>query len=270
MQLYQLTKYESISTDLFWLDKSSKLVLYTKFNKQMMRNGLQEQRFFYGEYYNAGMLKAFMHLNWSLIISGIKADYAPNRSSFSITDSDMYQFIQAINTMKKWLTEEIGENLFYKDKNGIIKCNNTLGVIKITNVYDQHLEMSPVVRYYGMAEAVPGVEIFLNNDIDGIFMHSMRFLNFCRFMETFNPISTVFQVLMFMMSIPEPGSVVNNFDGSRINFNRANRTSGLLQRMNAVEVQRDIDAETNAKHPKIKMVSFIDDKDKLNGDDVHA
>lgn len=201
MKLYHLEGYNKLSSTLYWLDSSNNLSLIVETHKKIK----ETNRYFYAEYDTKNGTNIYIDFNPYLELGEIYANENGIKNKFRIANTNMYQFVMAVQTIMSWLTSKAGANLFVKAQDGTIKVNPKFQPVKIAGVFEgQKLEIAPSVRYNELGtEAIPGICIFVNDSSEPIFMNISQYLNFAYFIEHFNLYEAGMQLVNFL-GRPEP------------------------------------------------------------------
>ena len=192
-QLYRLGNYDTLSASLYWLNPKSVIKLTLSLNRFFKG----KQRFFYNEYKKeSGEINAYMDLEWWLSVNLFGSSQDGETKQFRVYKDSLYQFIAIIKTMKSWLTQDIGKDLFFKDANGKIHCNPKFQPLKLTNRYKEVFELSPGIHTNQLGtETIPGVMMFIDGALEAIFLNILDYLNFSLFIEFLNPYTMAMQML---------------------------------------------------------------------------
>ena len=194
-QMYTLMDYNKIQTTLFWLDKTHSLVEVVNTYKKIKDNS----KFFYSEYSTRNGSNIYMDLNYHLEITSLVNEDG-NKNVFVVDQYNIYQFITGIKTIVSWLTTNIGSDLYVMMENGIIKVNTQkFQPLHIMGTFNTKLEISPSVRFNSTeSEQIPGIDLYINNDVEPIFMDRMRFLNLSYFLDGFNMTTMAMNMINFL------------------------------------------------------------------------
>lgn len=196
-QIYSLNNYKSFTITLYWLNSTTKLTFSII---PMRKTKTGENRLPYSEFVHNNEIYAFMDMRWKLSIdSGIKDEYGIN-IKYEVEQSSLYQFLQALKTIKAWFTEPVGEKLFIRNSSGKVVANKQeFSSITIRNFYGNTLEFDPTVNTTSLeADYIPGVNLYINGISEPCFMSTINYLNFVTFVENISIPNLVISALSIL------------------------------------------------------------------------
>jgi len=231
---YNIANYSSASTILYWFDYKTNVT----FNVPLYRSINNQNRFFYGEYnsYN-GARGSTLDLNWWIKIR-IKLD-ENTRYEYKINNHELYQFMQALQTVKSYLIDSTDDNpAFYQiAETGEIVINNNIESVIIINSFGDSLELFLSVLQDESDQYQTGVGMIINKSTEyQPFISTNDFLNFCYMMERLNPTQMAISILNLLAL-----RTISNWDYTNTEFtankNQARPASntGMFERLGAVE-----------------------------------
>ena len=197
-QMYHLTDVNRIQTTLYWLDSNYSLTFTVSTNRKTKTD---ETKYFYKEYNSRNGLNIYLELYYYMEIASMPIDGV--RNTFRVIDSgskaNYYQFVSAIKTIMTWLTTDIGKDLYMIMPSGIIQVNNKFTALKVAGPFNGIIEFMPSVMSIGTnSEQVAGINIFINDYAEPIFMDRISFLNFAYFISNFNMINAAMSMINFL------------------------------------------------------------------------
>ena len=195
MQLYGIKKIKSVNVTLFWLSTRCNISLSVPFYRTF--RGDKEDRFFYSDFqsYTGGTYMR-IDLDWWLNIRS-RVDGNSN-VEYGISRDSLYQFIQGIKTMYKWIAEpESGKELFYYDKSGKLQYDKSCEGVFIVNPTNQSIRLLPSLQQDNSGSEM-GILMIINEVTElAAFVPISRFLNFVYMMEHIDPYSMALQLINF-------------------------------------------------------------------------
>ena len=197
--------YEKITDELMWLSKDWMLkftvILNRKTDKFGRQNYHKEVGYYKDNNYCVNINRSF---DYFLIIESNTKDYNGIKDSVSIRATDMYVLKFKLNAVAEWFTAEHNQGLFAK-KDGKIFMPRSVNPIKITGLmFDKYLEFEPSILTLENGEQMIGVRMYINSDVNSVFMEISRFLGFKDFIETFNMYQSA-QLMLNYLQRPEYG-----------------------------------------------------------------
>ena len=197
--------YEKITDELMWLSKDWMLkftvILNRKTDKFGRQNYHKEVGYYKDNNYCVNINRSF---DYFLIIESNTKDYNGIKDSVSIRATDMYVLKFKLNAVAEWFTAEHNQGLFAK-KDGKIFMPRSVNPIKITGLmFDKYLEFEPSILTLENGEQMIGVRMYVNSDVNSVFMEISRFLGFKDFIETFNMYQSA-QLMLNYLQRPEYG-----------------------------------------------------------------
>ena len=197
--------YEKITDELMWLSKDWMLkftvILNRKTDKFGRQNYHKEVGYFKDNNYCVNINRSF---DYFLMIESNTKDYNGIKDSVSIRVTDMYVLKFKLNAVAEWFTAEHNQGLFAK-KDGKIFMPRSVNPIRITGLmFDKYLEFEPSILTLENGEQMIGVRMYVNSDVNSVFMEISRFLGFKDFIETFNMYQSA-QLMLNYLQRPEYG-----------------------------------------------------------------
>ena len=231
---YNIVNYSSLSTVLYRLDYKTTIAFSVPLYKSMSG----QNRFFYNEFNSyTGTRGALLDLNWWIKIR-IKID-DNTRYEYRINSHELYQFLQAIRTIKYYLVDSTDDNpAFYQiSETGEIVINQNMEPVFITNSYGDTLELFLSVLRDDTDRYQTGVGFIINRVTDyQPFISTNDFLNLCHIMETLNPVQMSINMLNLLAL-----RTISNWDYTNSDFNAVKNQApvptqmGILSRLGATE-----------------------------------
>lgn len=203
--------YEKITDDLMWLSKNWMLRFSVILNKKSDKFGRQNYHKEVGYYKESNFcININRSFDYFLLIESTEKDVNGLKESVAIRVTDMYVLKFKLRQVAEWFTAEHNQGLFAK-KNGKIFMPRSVTPIKMVGLmFDKYIEFEPSILNLENEQLI-GVRIYVNSDVNSLFMDASRFLALKDFIETFNMYQSA-QLMLNYLQRPEYGTNMFNID----------------------------------------------------------
>lgn len=178
-RIYGYKNYKSINLSLFRIGQFGRIVFQIRLTIPSKDN--LDRFYFYELEDSEKMTNMYFDLWWSLFI---KMKSSEDNWSYIVNESNHYQFIQAMKTVRRLIIDE--SDLFLSNKKGEIKRNSKYQSLVITNNANQTLEIDYIVQSDGV-HYEPGIRFSVQNHDEDLFVPLGLFLNMVYAVESINP-----------------------------------------------------------------------------------
>lgn len=231
-----ITDYKKITNDLLWLDNKFRL----RFIVEMYYKDRDKNSKYYVSEFNPDSKSSYIYMDLKYhlnIESVVKDEFSGNKVEFRISNSNMYQFIIALESASQWLTNSQYANLFAKMSNGYIKCMMDVQPIIISDIFKHKLSLQPGV-YNDDSRNDSGIIMYID-DSDSIFINSSLFMNFKYFIDHFNMYQSALQIVTWLGKPTDGDSYNSTTSFVKRESNTTYDNNGFLSRVNAKERKDD-------------------------------
>lgn len=207
--------YEKITDDsLFWLSNNCILkftVILNKYSDKYGRTNYHKEVGYYKEgNYCVNINRSY---DYYLLLENIEKDINGQKESVMIGVNDIYAFKYKLQMVAEWFTAVEHKGLFAK-KDGRIFMPQSVNPIRVVNLpFNKFIEFEPSILNLDNGDQMIGVRIYLNNQVNSIFISIDRFLAFKYFIDTFNMHLTAVTMLNYLQT-PDRGTNLYDINNS--------------------------------------------------------
>lgn len=204
--------YEKITDDIMWLSNSWMLKFSVILNKYDNNNQKQNYHKEVGYYKNNDFcININRSFDYYLLIESVEKGSDGKKESIIIRQKDMYLLKFKLNQAAEWFTAQHNQGLFAK-KDGKVFMPSRITPIRMTGLsYNKYIEFEPSILNYDNNEQDIGIRIYINSDVNSLFMEVSRFLAFKDFIDNFNMYQSA-QLMINYLQRPEYGTNIYNIN----------------------------------------------------------
>ncbi len=190
-----IQSYKKITSNLLYLGQSHILKFIVEFyTKDKNKNS----KYYLSEYNYNNNLYLYMDLKYYLLIENrLKDDISGEKESFRIDNSNIYQFMVAIENASKWFVDRSNVNMFAKMQDGTIKVISEIDPIIVRHMYGNILSISPAAWNDASINDI-GVLLDINDNNSNIFINASGFMNMKYFLDHFNMYQSALQFATYV------------------------------------------------------------------------
>ena len=200
--------YEKITDDLMWLSKNWMLKFTVILNRYTDKYGKQNYHKEVGYYNKDGEYCININRSFDYYVT-IDSVGLQDKESVAIRQTDLYLFKFKLGQVAEWFTGHDNQGLFAK-KDGQIIMPRSVNPIRISDLaFNSYIEFEPSIMTLNSGEQFVGIRMYINSDVNSVFMEISRFLAFKDFINTFNMYESA-QLMLNYLQRPEYGTNIYN------------------------------------------------------------